>query len=71
MGVLKIDEKRYIKNGGAGVATLAQQKQIQLGTMRVRVQSLATFSGLRLRHCHELWYSSQMWLRSGVAVAVV
>ena len=28
-------------------------------------------SGLRIWHCHELWCSSQMWLRSGVAVVVV
>ena len=27
-------------------------------------------SGLRIRHCHELWCRSQKWLRSGVAVAV-
>ena len=27
--------------------------------------------GLRIWHCHELWCWSGMWLRSGVAVAVV
>ena len=27
-------------------------------------------SGLRIRHCHELWCRSQMWLGSGVDVAV-
>ena len=32
---------------------------------------LALLSGLRIRRCHELWCRSQIWLRSGVAVAVV
>ena len=41
-----------------------------MGTMRLRVQSLALLSGLRIQHCHELWCRSQMWLRSRVAVAV-
>ena len=27
-------------------------------------------SGLRIWHCHELWCRSQMWLRSGIAVAL-
>ena len=36
---------------------MAQQKQIQLGTMRLQVQSLATISGLRIQHCRELWCS--------------
>ena len=39
--------------------------------MRTRVQSLASLSGLRIWYCHELWCGLQMWLRSGVAVAVV
>ena len=34
---------------------MAQQKQIQLGTMRLQVRSLASLSGLRIQHCHELW----------------
>ena len=37
--------------------------------MRIRVQSLASLSGVGIWHYHELWYRSQMWLR--VAVAVV
>ena len=35
-----------------GVPIMVQQKQIQLGTMKLRVQSLALLSGLRC--CHEL-----------------
>ena len=54
-----------------GVPIVAQQKQIRLGTMRFRVQSLASLSGLRIRRCHELWCRLQTWLRSGVAVNVV
>ena len=38
--------------------------------MRLRVQSLALLSGLRIRCCCELWCRSQMWLGSRVAVAV-
>ena len=34
---------------------MAQQKQIQLGTMTLRVQSLASLSGLRIWRCCELW----------------
>ena len=38
----------------------------------MRVQSLVLLSGLKIRHCHELWCRSQTWLRSYyVAVVVV
>ena len=50
---------------------MAQQKRIQLGTMRLWVRSLTSLSGLRIQHCPELWYRSQTRLRSGVAVALV
>ena len=49
---------------------MAQRKQIQLGTPRVQVRSLASLSGLRFRCYCELWCGLQMWLRSGVTVAV-
>ena len=39
--------------------------------MRTQVRSLASLSGLRTRHCRELWCGLQMQLRSRVAVAVV
>ena len=32
---------------------------------------MPSLSGLRIRGCHELWYSSQMRLGSSIAVAVV
>ena len=37
---------------------------------RLRVQFLALLSGLQIQCCCKLWHRSQMWLRSGVAVAV-
>ena len=50
---------------------MAQQKQIRLVSVRMRVGSLALFGGLMIWRCLELWCRSQMWLRSGIAVAVV
>ena len=38
--------------------------------MRLWVQSLASLSGLKIWHCHELWCRSQTRLGSGIAVAV-
>ena len=38
--------------------------------MRMWVQSLVLISGLRIRHCHELWCRSKMQLGSSLAVAV-
>ena len=49
---------------------MAQWKGIQVGTIRLQVQSLALLSGLRIWRCHELWHRSQTWLTSCVAVAV-
>ena len=37
-------------------------------SVRIWVGSLALLRGLRIQHCRELWHSSQMWLKSGVAV---
>ena len=54
-----------------GVPIVAQQKRIQLGTERSQIQSLASLSGLRILHCHELWCSLQRQLGSGVAVALI
>ena len=38
-----------------GVPVVVQRKQIQLGTMRLWVQSLASLSGSRIWRCRELW----------------
>ena len=60
-----------VKGGQVGVPLVAQWKLTQPGSMKMQVPPLALLSGLKIRHCPELWYSSQMWLRSDVAVAVV
>ena len=49
---------------------MAQRKRIQLGTVRLQVRPLASLNGLRIWRCPKLWCMSQMWLRSGIAVAV-
>ena len=54
-----------------GIPLVAQGKQIRLGTMKLQVWSVASLSGLRNRHCRELWCGLQTWLGSGVAVAVL
>ena len=38
--------------------------------MRMQVRLLASLSGFRIWHCHELWCRSQTLLRSCIAVAV-
>ena len=38
--------------------------------MRLRVQSPASLSVLRIRRCYELWCKSQTWFGSRVAMAV-
>ena len=53
-----------------GVPVVAQQKQIQLVSVRIRVRSLASLSGSGICRCHELWCRLQKQLRSFVAVAV-
>ena len=55
---------------------MAQQKRIQLETMTLWVQSLASLSALRIWRCDELWYGSKtqlglvlLWYRlAGVAL---
>ena len=43
--------KLIFKKTRTGFPIVVQQKQIQLGTMRLRVWSLASISGLRTWHC--------------------
>ena len=57
-------------NSGRGVPVMAQRKRIRLGSTRMRVQSLASLSGLRIQRCYKLWCRSQARPRSGIAVAV-
>ena len=60
----------YQNYTGHGIPVMVQWRQIQLGTMRLRASSLESLSGLRIWHCRELWYRSQMCLRFNVTVAV-
>ena len=53
-----------------GVPVVVQWKQIQPGTMRLQVWSLALLSRLGIWCCHELWHGSQTRLRSHIAVVV-
>ena len=39
--------------------------------LRMQIQSLSLLSRLRNQRCHELQCRLQMWLRSGITVAVV
>ena len=60
-----------LKCGLLGVPIVAQQKRIWRVTTRTQVRSLASLSGLRIRHHHKLWCRSQMRLGSGIAVVMV
>ena len=54
-----------------GVPVVAQLSRTWLVTMRMKVRSLASLSGLRILCGRELWCRSQTQLGSGIAVAVV
>ena len=58
-------------NYGFRIPIMAQWKRIHLGTIGLRVQSLALLSGLRIQSCRDLQCKSQTWLISCIAVAVV
>ena len=64
------DILKVLKGKNLGVPVMVQRKQIQLGTMRFWIHSLASLSGLRIWRCHVLWCSSQTQLGSVIAVAV-
>ena len=55
-GEVQIVKPPLSKRKDSGVPIVAQWKQIQLGTMRLGVWSLALLSGLRIWSCCELWY---------------
>ena len=60
-----------LKKKAVRVPIVVQQEQIRLGTMGLRVQSLASLSRLRIQCCHDLWCRSQTQLGSLIALAVV
>ena len=67
----KSEAEKYIKEKITRVPIVAQQKRIQLVSMRIQVQFLALFSGSRIWCCCELWCRSQKWPGSYITVAVV
>ena len=58
------------KSREVGIPVVAQQKQIQVVSMRMQVRSLASLNVLWIWRCPEMWCRSQMQLRSHAAVAV-
>ena len=64
--------KWWILNNDSGSShCLLSVLRTQLVSTKMQVQFMALLSGLRIQCSHKLWHSSQMWLGSGVAVAVV
>ena len=68
---MTIQKAHFIKGTFLEVPVVAQWKGIQLVSMRIWIQSLASLSGSGIRHCHELWGRLRTQLRSHVAVAAV
>ena len=62
---------RWLEMCVKGVPVVVQRKRTWLVSVRMRVQSLASLSGLRIRPCLGLWCRSQTRLRFRVATAVV
>ena len=63
--------KPLLNHMPSGVPIVAQRKPVWLGTVRLRVPSLASLSGLRILRGRALWCRSQTRLGSRVALAVV
>ena len=62
---------KLLLNSFLGIPVVAQWLTNPTRNHEVRVQSLASLSGLRIWLYRELWCRSQTWLRYSVAVAVV
>ena len=60
-----------LKTSVFGVPAMAQQLVKLTSILRKQVRSLASFSGLRIRCCRELWCRLQTQLGSHIGVAVV
>ena len=48
---------------------MAQQVKVPT-SLHEDVGSMASLMGLRIWHCPKLWLRSEIWLQSGVAMAV-
>ena len=60
----------FKKHRISGFPIVAHPKGIQLVSMRIQVQSLASLCGWGNQHCPELWCMPQTWLETCIAVAV-
>ena len=54
-----------------GVPVVVQWVKNLTVSVKMQVHFLVSLSGLRIQHCHKVQHSSQMWLQSSVAMAVV
>ena len=64
------EAKGGVRNDAEGFPLLPSTLRTSLVSMRIQVGSPASFSGLRIQRCRELWCQSQRQLGSGTAVAV-
>ena len=70
------DNQKHAEQGGTqcgkeelGAPIVAQGFKNLTVSVKIQVYSQAFLSGLGIQHCCRLWDRSQMWLRSGVAMA--
>ena len=61
----------FLKTQKCRVPIAAQQKPLQLVSMRMLVQSLASLRGSGIWHCCEMWGRSQVQPGSFIAVAMI
>ena len=71
IGVFLKKKKYRLKVHLIGVLVVTWRQWIQMAFMRMRVWSLASRSGLRIWRGREVWCRLQVWMGSGVAVAMV
>ena len=67
---LSISKQYFIKIKVSGIPVVARWKRIQLVSLRVQVQSLASLSGSGIWRGHEMWCSSPTQIGSRIAGAV-
>ena len=63
-------ENRWLEVNLHSIPIVAQRLTNLMVSMRMRVQSLVSLSGLGIRHCRELWCGPQVGLGSCTAVAM-
>ena len=59
------NEKKAVK-----IILISDKLEFKILSIRLWVQSLVSLSGLGICHYHEMWCNSQMWLGSGITVAL-